>query len=758
MDAEADKSPFEVSDFRGGITDDIYNQDYKTCAECDNFVITSDAKLKSRPGSVTDTTSALNGVIPDGNVRIGAMINYGNSSNLLINSSDKFFYRNPVAYTTIQGPTGNEVFSVNTFTQSVSYSQWNRHVYLTSDEYPRPMKIYKDSGGTFRVRTSGLPALASDPTVTAGGAGANTYVYAFHYHYTYTAGPQEFQDFGATTLVGLSSAAAPDINPVAITNIPVISNGVTDNWDTSTIKVFIYRTITGGTTFYKIGEVTNGTTSFNDNFADSAIQTNLVLYTDDGTLDFDPAPVSKFVHVVNSTGYYGSIKDGSDEFPFRIRQSVPGDPDSCPLDLYKDLEDDLMGISSIKSIPIAFCKRHVYRLENNFDQYGRGDINAVRISDTAGCVSHLSIVQAENYCFWAGNDGFYATDGYQVKKISDGINARYKSILANISQKTRIYGKFDELERRVLWGIQQDSGSLDNDSLIILDLRWGVTDNSTFTTWSGEYFRPTALEFFNQKLYRGDTRGYVFIHDEQYQTDPRIDTLDTVDNWYESTIIWTYKTVNINFGSTFFRKMPTRILLTAGNIDNTSIQITAINDDNKLTRPLQIIRWRKVFTWGSDDFVWGSSDCVWNQTGLIEQWRRFPAKGLRLSYVQIIVSNAYSVVANSDDMGLGDFSNTGNTVSLVDSPPSIWPSQSIDYYVSHELDNYDAQYLVTARTSDSVLTLQNSGSSLPTGPYKWLLKGYRKSEPLLLLSYNIFWENTSQTQDTFETGDDGRNQ
>lgn len=755
--AETNKSPFEVNDFTGGITDDVYNQDYTSAAEIDNFILTSDGKPRSRPGSSVDIPTAANGQIPDGNQRIGTIINYANNDKLFVQSSSKFFYRNPVAYSTLTGPTGNNVLSIAGTTQVLSFAQWNRHLFVTSDSFPIPMKIYKDSGGVYRVRNSGIPPLASAPSVTAGAAGANSYIYAFHYEYTYTAGPQEFQDVGAVTQVSLTAAAAPDINAVNIASIPVLVNGASNNWDTTVIKVFIYRTINGGTTFYKIGEITNGTTTFVDNFADTAIQNNALLYTDDGTLDFDPPPLSKYIHIVNSMGYYGHIKDGTDEFPFRVRQSIPGDPDSCPVDFFKDLEDDIMGISSIKSIPIVFCNRHIYRLENNFDQFGRGDINAVRISDTAGCVSNLSIVQAENYVLWAGNDGFYASDGYQVIKISDGNNTRYKLILAAQSQKNRIYGKFDELNRRVYWAVQKVSGSLDNDSFAVLDLRWGIKPKSVFTTWSGSSFRPTALEFYNGLLYRADTRGYVFVHDEDTLTDPRVDTTQTVNNWFQETIIWFYKSVNINFGSTFFRKMPTRILLTAGNVANTSIQITAINDDNKVERFLKIIRWRQSFTWGDEDFVWGSPDCVWNLTGLIEQWRRFPARGLRLSYIQIIITNAYSVITNSDTSGLGSFNGPANTITLVNSPPATWPAQSVDYFISHELDNYQAQYRVLARTSDSVLTLQDTNNNLPTGSFKWLLQGFKKEEPLLLLSYNIFWENISQSQETFESGQDGAN-
>ena len=195
------------------------------------------------------------------------------------------------------------------------------------------------------------------------------------------------------------------------------------------IRVFIFRTIDAGQTLYQIGSVTNGTTSFNDNVSDTTAQNGDVIYTADGTVDFDPPPQTKYVHVVNNIGYYLNIQDGAQVYPFRLRQSVPGDPDSCPIDFFVDLEDEGVGMSSVKSIPIAYCKKHIYRIENSFDQFGRGEMIPVRISDTVGCVSHNSIVQAENYVFWAGNDGFYASDGYQFIKLSDLFNDRYKKLL-----------------------------------------------------------------------------------------------------------------------------------------------------------------------------------------------------------------------------------------------------------------------------------------------------------------------------------------
>lgn len=748
--AESSKQPFEVTDFSLGITDDPFEKDPRYSVELDNYNITPDQSLEMREGSVIEDEDAPQ--IPSGEKRIGALINYDNDSNLLVQSERNVYYRNPSSYATLTGPVNsNPVFSSGGETNNISFSEWNKQVFLTNDSFPRPMKIYKDSGGTLRVNTSGLPALASSPTVTPG-AGANTYLYAFHYLYEYTVGSQTFQDVGPIDQQTVSSAVAPDSTTVNITSIPVLANSTTDNWDTANIKVQIFRTTNAGSVFYYIGQVTNGTTTYNDSASDATIQNNILMYTEDNTLEYDPVPLHKYVHIVNGIGYYGHIKESSIEYPFRIRQSIPNNPSGAPADFFIDLEDSIRGIGSVVSIPIALCNRHIYRLDNNFDQFGRGGITPVRISDTAGCVSHLSIVSAEGRIFWAGSDGFYSSDGYKVQKISDKLNSRYKSILSEIDDENRIYGKFDEENRRILWTIQQNSANQENDSLIVLDLRWGVREASSFTTWSGNSFRPSCLEFFNGNLYRGDDNGYVFYHLSTIDTDPKVDVNANADDWERETIIWNYKSCNYNFGSSFFRKKPTRILLTARNVGNTSIQINSIDDDGKRTRALKPIRWRRNFVWGDSNFVWGSPDCVWRSLGLIEQWRRFPAKGLRVSYCQIQITNAYAVTSSSDILGNATFDDGTNTATLTND----WPDDAVDYYISTAADGYVKEYLITTRTANT-LTVIDSGGNFPTGEYAWLIKGYRKGEPINLQGYTIHIANEDQMQLTYESGDDGAN-
>src|SRR3990167_1335346 len=306
--------PLEVNDFSGGITDYYINAAPNRAQTMDNLFILPNRSVKSRSGSVLDDET--NDTIPSGNIRIGALINYNNSAHLLVQSEENIYYRNTSAYTTLVGPvTSNAVFSSGATTNYISSAEWNRHLIVASDAFVKPQKIYKDGSDVLQVRTAGLPALASAPTVTAGGAGARTYIYAFLYFYTYTIGSQVFEDFGPVTQVTVTSSLEPSATNNPVTSIPVLANGATDNYDTTVIKVHIYRTLNGGTTLYKIGEVTNGTTVFTDDVSDATADNGTLIYTTGGVLDNDPPPLCKDVHTVNGYTYYAHIKVSTEVFP-----------------------------------------------------------------------------------------------------------------------------------------------------------------------------------------------------------------------------------------------------------------------------------------------------------------------------------------------------------------------------------------------------------------------------------------------------------
>lgn len=745
--AASNAQPFEVTDFSGGITDELFEQSQNTSAELINFLIGSDKKPKSRYGSEVDNEDFAE--IPTG-VRVAALVNYANSDKLFYQSQQSIFYRNPDAFTELLGPSGNSVFSFGDETAVASFSQWNRHLYVSNDQFCKPMKIYKDENDVYNVRSSSLPALANDPTITKSAPGALSFIYGFYYSHTYTVFGLTYETVGPVTLIPLTDSIDPVTGPITISNLPVIANGATDNYDTANIKIKIFRSNADGTFLQQTGEVANGTTVFVDNKSDDDLQaTGIPLYTNDGTVDYDPVPLHKFNHVVNNTAYYVHIKDELGINPYKIRQSVPGIPDSAPIDFEADVDDETVGVSSVQSSPMIFCKKFIYRIDQSFDQFGRGGMVPVRVSDNAGCISHNSIVQAEGGIFWFGNDGVYYSDGYKVTKVSDQLNTRYKGFLKNTTQFNRIIGKFYEKERLVVWAMQTNSATRDNDTFLICDLKWGISTRMTFTTWNGQTFRPSSLEVFDGDIFRGGPNGFTVRHKENLLTDPKIDNFRSASDWIDETIVWKLKTIHYNFGGTFFRKYPTRVLLTAADSGNTTIQINAINDDGRVTRKCKPIRLRRDFVWRDDDFIWRVTDLVWRAAGLIEQWRRFPKGGLRLSTLQLEITNGYSEVTNSDTLGTATYNNAANTITLDDSNAK-WPLNVEDYFIASEDDDYQQEFLVARRTSDSVITITDPLNELPSGPLKWVIRGFKKGEPLNLLGFNIHWTNVSQTQTTYD--------
>lgn len=778
---ETQFQPLEIDDFSGGLTDYWLDGPLNKAKTLKNFVLVphgEKAKLKTRPGSVAyDTT-----VNQPANVveRIGTLINHDNNSYLLTQVKRKI-YRKPAsgAWVEITGPSSNPVFGGGDESSLVSFTTWNRHTFVTNDNSSsNVMKLY-DEGGTLKVRNAGLPKLANSPTVTAGAAGANNYIYAFLYYYTYTIGSTTFEDFGAVKQVSLASAAAPDVSAVSITSIPVISNGATENYDTANIKVKIYRTQNNGTTFTYVKEVTNGTTSTTDNASDASIASTALLYTTGGVVDNDPPPKARFIHTAGDLTLYGYVTESSQVKPNRIRQGIRNDPDSCPESFFLDVDDDITGISSVQGIHIVFTKRFVYRIDGAFDELGRGGLQALRISDIAGCVSHQSIVQVDQGVFYAGPDGFYFCDGYKCAKVSRDIPTTYKNFITGDSgdsasdvaiKQKRIYGCHDPENRRVLWAVNSEFSN-DNDSIACLHLYWGIRDDMPITLWSNndlaDHFSPTALMIYTTaatgqntpELLRADRRGYLFKHREGTDfTDPRIDTSANVSAWGTVCIIYDYISVAMNFGTDLVRKFVPRIVVQADNATNLSLQINSMNDANPAVKPLKEIRYRGNKVWGDPEDTWGNSVDRWNYTGFIEKWLRFPKGGLRCSYKQVEMTNSYTVVTNSTILTTGIVNKTTKVVTLSDTVTYDWPTDALDYYISFENDAYVNQYQVTARTADTITYLDSANTSPVSGTYQWLLKGYRKGEVLNLLGYTIHYALSSKTQPTFrgtasETGD-----
>lgn len=605
------------------------------------------------------------------------------------------------------------------------------------------------------IRTAGLPEIdGSGVGFTKSHSEGHSYVYKLVYSYDYSIGTVDFQDLGPTEqLATVTNAPNMDTGgrSIQLTSIPVLSNTASTNYDTTRIKVKIYRTTNAGIVFFYVGEITNGTTTYTDTTNNTNLQLNALLYTEGGVLDNDPAPIAKIVHVANTdVAYYVGVKEGDEFRGNKVRPSIPGDVDACSLDVFAETEEDIIGFSSVQAFGIALCQNSAYRLEGVVDELGRGSIQRFKISDTCSCVSSQSVVQTLEGVFWAGKDAFYYTDGYRVIKINEDWPTTYKSLVSTDAKKSKIQGKYDSFNRRIVWTVQESDASLDNDKLYVLHLKAGVSENSSFTTASNEdYFFPTAIEFDGDDMIRSDKRGYIIIHEPDLTTDPKIDTAVAASLWNTVYIPFDYRGAAMNFGTDLVRKYATNIILTCKNKSNISVQIKSNNDDNKKVSNLKPIRFRGNIVWGDPNIVWGNDDLIWNFDGLIENRLWFPKGSLRFSYKQIQLSNAFVAIYNSEALSTVNVDSTAKTVTLTDATVS-WPTDIVDYFVSFASDSYVKEYRILTRDSALQFTYQdalNQSSSSTGGSF--VIRGYPKGEVLNVLSYTVAYIAFGDTQQGF---------
>lgn len=739
--------PLEINEFSLGQTDYYIDGKPSAAQEMTNFILTPNKKPRSRWGSVI-----VNDQLPLGSFRINKLALLKNN---LLAFQDKRAYRdNAGVWSEIQGPSSGTFLPVGDSNSVIIDSEWQDHVLFTSDEFISPQKAFIDSGGSYRVRNAGLPSMPAGTSVGTPSGSGSSYLYAFCFYYEYTVGSVTYIDRGPvfyypSTVTG---GAINGGNTVSIT-LPT-SLATPENWDTTSIDLEIYRTTDAGDTYYRAGAVNFGATPFIDNVDDTTLQTNETLYTTGGIASNDSPPKAKYVHVVNDFAYYGHIKNGTEVESTLIIQSKSGDPDSVPSAFYAYAEQPVTGVSSIYDRPVVLCDKYIYRVDNYFADDGSGGMFLRRIDDKAGCISAQSIVQTHLGLFWFGDQGVYWTDGFRVESVSPHLNTTYKTLVSNETKKKRINGTFDPSNHRIYWSVSVDEPSNENDQMLVLDLKFPFlpsqgTDGGCFTFHEGgESFRPTQVLRFGNYYYRGDSRGYLFKHGPEYLTDPKINTLTAPSTWDIQAIIWVYKSCFLDFGSKFYRKFVPRILVSADNTTNLSLAISSSNDNNRVRGDLKPIRYRNAISWGDSLPVWGDPSARWNIQGLIEEWRRFPAGGLRCNYKQVSFTNAELLIVDYTLLGQVTVNAVTKTATL--GGTYTWLNNILDYYISFSHDNYEKKFLITARTTTTI-TYSDPGNAGPSvnGLYDWKLTGIQKGEIFQLNGYVLHWAYLSKSHTPF---------
>lgn len=145
----------EVTDFSGGMTENYIPGSPTQFRRGDNLLLLGDKRLESRWGS--EIYGETNSLLPTSGKRISALIPFDTESELFGTSSTRLFYQNPTDWADLTGPSGNAAFPSNTAESSLSWAEWQHHLFLTTDSGNRPIKIYRDENDDLQLRQAGLP-------------------------------------------------------------------------------------------------------------------------------------------------------------------------------------------------------------------------------------------------------------------------------------------------------------------------------------------------------------------------------------------------------------------------------------------------------------------------------------------------------------------------------------------------------------------------------------------------------------------------
>lgn len=545
-----------------------------------------------------------------------------------------------------------------------------------------------------------------------------------------------------------------------ISNIYNLINTNETNYDTTNANINIYRTVNTGQVFYQVTQQANGVTTYADGTNDTitsnnvtALNTNTQIYTNGGIVGYDDPPIAKYCEIVNGVVYWGWITDTGQDFPQRVRQGVQFAPDAAPSNFYNDLEDEITGMGRARSNLVVFCKNSIYRMGGGFSPQGQGALIHERISDAIGCINSKSIVKTEVGLFFAGSDGFYYTDGFQIIKISLEIDKTYLAFTSTPQQKVGIYGAYDRLTRRVWWAVREDQTALENNVAYVFYLDYGIKPSGSFTTVRNpSNFSPSSMAFVNGVLYIGDSRGYVLRMDSKTKWDHTITPGTSPSLWQWQSVPYNWTSCAIDCGTTGKRKYFTKVHLVGNNSGNVAAQINSIRDlQNDQPFAMRPINYQENKTWGSATDVWGKSTDVWAYKSKMDLWRRFNSNSSRSDFMQFQFTPVKNLaVYASGNVGMSQnfpvdayatVNATTKTATLV-TPTGyssiIWPRDVVGYTVSFQTDNYVNAYLITAVSGNQITYSDASGTSA-SGTWPWVVRGQKKEQAPTITSFTAYY-------------------
>lgn len=179
---------------------------------------------------------------------------------------------------------------------------------------------------------------------------------------------------------------------VTITGLPA-SWGHGAGYNTTDMKVRIYRTVLGvsGTDYYRVGEVTLGTTSFVDDVDVSTLDADTLLES----LDYDQ-PESNMtgmltIHNSMIVGFFGNT----------LCFCEPGKPHAWPIKYRQQIDSTIVGLGAFGTTLIVLTDKTPWKVDGNNPEA----VSLARTDYVLPCVSKRSIVNIGFGVMWSSTGG-----------------------------------------------------------------------------------------------------------------------------------------------------------------------------------------------------------------------------------------------------------------------------------------------------------------------------------------------------------------
>lgn len=716
----------EIRDFSGGITDFVYQNDTRCFEVGENLIITKDKSIETRPGShVIDDTNPR----PSTTSTAKSAHLYDFNGDLISVNGSQISVFSGGTWTVISGSTNTDLLTNGDITANYDIAEWNNHIFITDNKKSKSIKIYKDNLGTYKGRTAGLPKLSSTPTITPEANDGKSYIYSFVAYYEYMVGDVKFIDYGPTISTRIENAADPSLGLGHYNDISGIPTIIGDNIDSANIKIRIFRSKDAETVEYHVGEVVNGTATFEDTVTDDVLETNEIIYTDGGAFDNDEPPIAKYIEMNGGAMIYAGI----DGYPDRVYQSVPGDPDSVPSSFYESFGDPVMGLTSFQSNAIVFTNESAWRVEGFIEADGSGAFRKILLSESIGCINNNSIVRTKQGIYWAGNDGFYFSNGFnEPMRIPDEINGdsnkniseRYATVKLSPSD---IKAAYDRRNKRIFWTTKNGAST----ELYVYDIAF-----NSFTTWAVD--DATSIVAIEGDIYRGDGNGYISVHTPTRYNDDVIDVGVAVANWSTKPVIHTWKHIQYDFDISDIYKWVVKVTASGLSKTDLNLKLTSYDDSLGQGKDLKEIEFVSGLIWGDPRWVWGDGR-LWTLEPRFSQTRRFPSGKIRCKNKQLQITNSIARLAESysdDPNSQVTVTAATNTISLVDPTVVSFPEDAIGYEIVIDERNYE----ITAQSADTVV-VSDPDNHLVDGQFDWHVEGYARNQRLNLNSLIFTYQN-----------------